>query len=112
MEKHFLRYFATYGTPLRIKSDSRPSFNGEEFSNFSKIHGFKHRKLTPKLPQANAEIENYVKQLKKLAAIAKVSKTDYKAEVMRRMMADRATPHTVTWRSPYETLFGRKMRIG
>ena len=32
-------------------------------------------------------------QIKKSAAIAKVSKADYKAEVMRRMMADRATPH-------------------
>ena len=29
---------------------------------------------------------------------------------MRRMMADRAKPHT--GQSPYETLFGRKMRIG
>ena len=37
---------------------------------------------------------------------------DYKAEVMRRMMTDRATPHTVTGPSPYEMLFGRKMRIG
>ena len=39
-------------------------------------------------------------------------KADYKAEVMRRMMADRATPHTVTGQSPDETLFGRKMKIG
>ena len=35
-------------------------------------------------------------QIKKSAAIAKVSKADYNAEVMRKMMADRATPHTVT----------------
>ena len=27
-----------------------------------------------------------------------------------KIMADRATPLTVTGRSPYETLFGRKMR--
>ena len=112
MEKRFLRYFATYDTSLKIKSDNGPSFNGEEFSNCSKIHGLKHRKSTPKHPQANGEIENYMKQIKKSAAIAKASEADYKAEVMRRMMADRATPHTVTGRSPYETMFGRKMRIG
>ena len=53
-----------------------------------------------------------MKEIKKSAAIAKVFKADYKAEVMRRLMADRATRHTVTGRSPYETLFGRKMRIG
>ena len=41
-----------------------------------------------------------------------MAKADYKAEVLIRMMADRATPHTVTGRSPYEMLFGRKMRIG
>ena len=111
VEKHFLRYFATYDTPLKTKSDNGPPFNGEEFSNFTKIHVFKHRKLTPKHPQGNGEIENYMKQIKKSAAIANVAKVDYKAEVMREMMADRATPHTVTGRSPYKTLFGRKMRI-
>ena len=109
MEKRFLRYFAIYDTSLKIKSDNGPSFNGEEFSNCSKIHGLKHRKSTPKHPQANGEIENY---MKKSAAIAKASEADYKAEVMRRMMADRATPHTVTGRSRNETLFGRKIRIG
>ena len=46
-----------------------------------------------------------MKEIKKSAAIAKVFKADYKAEVMRRLMADRATRHTVTGRSPYETLF-------
>ena len=112
VEKHFLRYFATYGTLLKIKSDKRPPFNGEEFSNFSKIHGFKHQKLTPKHPQANGDIENYMKQIQKTAAFAKVSKADYKAEVMRRMIAERATPQIVTGRSPYQTLLGRKMRIG
>ena len=96
MEKDFLRYFATYGTPLKSKSDNGPPFNGEEFSNFSKIHGFKHRKLTPKHPQGNGKIENYMKQIKKSAAIAHMFKADYRAEVMRRMMADRATPHTGT----------------
>ena len=71
VEKHFLRYFVTYGTPLKIKSDNGPPFNGEEFSNFSKIQGFKNQKLTPKDPQANGEIENYMKQIKKAAAIVK-----------------------------------------
>ena len=50
VEKDFLRHFVTYGTPLKTKSDNELSFNGEEFSNFSKIHGFKHQKLTPKHP--------------------------------------------------------------
>ena len=102
----------SFGTPLKIKSDNGPPFNGEEFSNFSKIHGFKHRKLTLKHSQGNGEIENYMKQIKKSAAIANVSKADYKAEVMRRMMADTAIPHAVTGRSPYEMMFERKMRIG
>ena len=46
-----------------------------------------------------------MKKINKTAAISKMSKADYKAEVVRRMMADRAIPHTVIGRSPYETLF-------
>ena len=51
------------------------------------MHGFKDRKLTPKHPEENGKIESYMKQINKTATIAKVSKADYKAEVMRRMMA-------------------------
>ena len=60
-----------------FNGEEKPGFNGEEFSNFSKIHGFKHHKVTPKHLQANGEIEHYIKQIKKAAAIAKVSKADY-----------------------------------
>ena len=62
----------SFGTPLKIKSDNGPPFNGEEFINFSKIHGLKHRKLTPKhlrsskwrnrkLYEANKEISSNCK---------------------------------------------------
>ena len=43
----------SFGTPLKLKSDNGPPFNGEEFINFSKVHGFKHRKLTPKHPRSS-----------------------------------------------------------
>ena len=112
VEKHFLRYFATYGTPLKIKSDNGPPFIGEKFSNFRKIHGFKHWKLTPKHSQANREINQILHEAnKESSGHCKGVQSRLQSRIMWRTMADRATPHTITERSPYVTLFGRKMRV-
>ena len=41
------RLFSTFGAPCVAKSDNGPPFNGEEFTKFACVLGFKHRKVTP-----------------------------------------------------------------
>jgi hypothetical protein len=65
------KLFATFGTPLVVRTDNEPPFNGDEFVKFSQVLGFKHRKVTPLWPRANGEVERFVKTLKKYIKAAK-----------------------------------------
>jgi transposase InsO family protein len=49
------KIFSEYGIPNVLKSDNGPPFNGSDFQKFSQYMGFKHRKITPVWPAANAE---------------------------------------------------------
>ena len=49
------KILSTHGIPIEIKTDNGPSFNSQEFQEFANDLGFKHRKITPLWPQANAE---------------------------------------------------------
>lgn len=64
--------FSTFGAPRVVKSDNGPPFNGEEFTKFACVLGFKHRKVTPVWARANGEVEIFVKTLKKCIKAAKV----------------------------------------
>jgi hypothetical protein len=60
------RLFATFGTPLVVRTDNGPPFNGDELVKFSQVIGFKHRKVTPLWPRANGEVEKRLR-LKRLS---------------------------------------------
>ena len=45
------RTFAAYGVPQVVKSDNGPPFNGDEFAQFAKYLGFKHRKVSSLWPK-------------------------------------------------------------
>ena len=55
------RVFAAYGVPQVVKSDNGPPFNGHEFAQFADYLGFKHRRVTPLWPEANGEVECFMK---------------------------------------------------
>ena len=55
------RIFAAYGIPKVVKSDNGPRFNGHEFAQFANYLGFKHSKVTPLWPEANGEVERFMK---------------------------------------------------
>ena len=54
--------FSTFGASRVVKSDNGPPFNGEEFTKFTHVLGFKHRKVTPRWPRADGEVERFVKR--------------------------------------------------
>ena len=60
------KVFSEFGTPDVVKSDNGPPFNSKEFALFAQDLGFKHRKITPRWPGANGEVERFVRTVKRV----------------------------------------------
>ena len=104
------RIFSEYGVPEVVKSDNGPPFNGSDFKGFAEHLGFRHRKITPIWPQANGEVERFMKTMGKTIKTASVAGLSWKQEMYKFLRNYRATPHSTTKMSPAEALFGRPIR--
>ena len=103
--------FASLGIPVSVSSDNGPPFNSQDFRDFSKYLGFRHERKTPLNPQANAEAEQFMRVLKKLYQISKLTGSNFKQEVFRFLRAYRATPHCTAKVAPADLMYsGRKFR--
>jgi hypothetical protein len=102
--------FALFGVPSVVKSDNGPPFNGSEFQKFASVMGFHHRKVTPLWPQANGEVERFVKTLKKSIKAAKAGGENWRKEMQAFLMSYRTTPHSTTGVAPSSLMFGRAPR--
>jgi len=49
--------FARHGLPEALYSDNGPQFIADKFKVYMQENGIKHRRVTPKWPQANGEVE-------------------------------------------------------
>ena len=54
------KIFAEFGVPVSLKTENGPPFNSHEFKTYASITGFRHRRITPQRPQANAETERFM----------------------------------------------------
>ena len=87
-----------------------PPFQSKQFHEYCEYAGIHHRKITPRHPQANGEVERYMKTLRKCIRGAAVNKQSWEQQIHIMLRSYRSTPHTSTKLSPYEILFRRKMR--
>lgn len=101
---------STFGAPRVVKSDNGPPFNGEEFTKFACVLGFKHRKVTPVWARANGEVEIFVKTLKKCIKAAKVEGRNWRKELQAILRNYRTTPHATTGVAPAVLLLKRPVR--
>ena len=53
------RVFAMFGLPEIVKTDRGPRFQSGRWKKYMKTSGIKHRKITPRWPQANAQAESF-----------------------------------------------------
>ena len=97
----FRRVFNTYGVPEVVKSD-----NGHKFEEYAREEGFKHRKVTPRWPEANGDVGRCMLTIKKTARITVLQGRLLCDEVHREIRAYRATVHPTTGASPNKLMFG------
>ncbi|XP_064472857.1 uncharacterized protein K02A2.6-like [Ornithodoros turicata] len=102
--------FAVHGIPYVLKTDNGPPFFGKEFAEFAAHNGIRHHRTTPLWPQANGEVERFIKNVKKTVKAAGIQGRSWKEELHEYLLNYRATPHTTTGITPSELLFGRKIR--
>ena len=101
---------ARWGTPETLKSDNGPPFQSKDFADFAKEEGFKHHRVTPLWPEANGEVERFMRTIKGCINTAKIEGKNWKREMWAFLRNYRATPHSSTKVSPAEAMIGRNIR--
>ncbi|CAE1296729.1 unnamed protein product [Acanthosepion pharaonis] len=99
------KIFAEFGVPVSLKTDNGPPFNSSDFKDYASITGFKHRKITPLWPQANAETGRFMRTVKKSIKAALIKGRSWKQELFKFLLDYRTTPHCTTGVPPASVLF-------
>ena len=86
------RIFAAYGVPEFVKTYNGPSFNGHEFAQFADYRGFVFQKFTPLWPEANGEVEMFMRSFVKVLHTT----TNWKQQMYQFLHNYRVTPHSNT----------------
>ena len=100
------KLFAFVGVPKVLKTDNGPPFNGQKFKDFLESYGVVHRKVTPEHPQANGQVENFMKNIGRVIRTAKAENRDWRQALNLFAMSYRSTPHSSTGKAPSLLLFG------
>ena len=88
--------FSTKGILRVYKTDNGSPFQSFAFANFAELWGFKHQKITPYWPRANAGAESFMKKMGKVIRNANLCGSVVKTELQTFLRAYRATPHLTT----------------
>lgn len=100
--------FSVMGLCKEIVTDNGPTFTSDEFKTFLKHNGIKPIPVPPYHPASNGLAERNVQTFKK--GMIKNDKGTIKERLCRFLTKYRSIPHSTTGLSPYELVFGRKMR--
>ena len=93
--------FATHGIPDVIMSDNGPQYSAEAFRQFAAAYHFTHVTSSPKLPQANGELERAIRTAKSM-----LGKNE---DIFSALLTYRSTPLQNGY-SPSELLMGRRLQ--
>ena len=87
---HLRKIFAAHGLLEKVVTDNAANLVSEEFENFLETHGIKHQKVTPRWPQANAEVERFNKTIEKAIRTAHAEGKDWRRDSYRSVAGTRA----------------------
>ena len=103
--------FSRIGFPEEILSDNGPQFNSDLYTQVNKFFCIKQIKTTPYHPSSNGMVERFNGSLKNmLRKLSTDEPDDWDRFIGAALFAYRESPHQSTGFSPYEMVFGRKMR--
>ena len=70
LEPRLRRIFARYGVPQEIVTDNAKTFRSSQFADFMTEFGIKHRKIAPRYPRTNEEVEKLNRSINKVVKTA------------------------------------------
>ena len=105
------KIFSEYGTPKTLKSDNGPPMNSHAFKQFADYLGFRHRKIIPKHPESNAQVERFNRTLGKSIRASHTQNTCWRQDMYAFLRNYRATTHPSTKQPPCVLFFGRSINI-
>ena len=106
----FDRIFAMFGNIEQLKTDNGPPWSSSKWKEYAAYRGFKHRRITPSWPRADAIAEREVRTIMKAIPAATVEGKNWKTELNTFLELYRNTPHSTTNKTPAESIFGRRLR--
>ncbi len=102
--------FSHHGNPECIVTDNGTQFTSAVFAEFLKQRDIKHVRTSVYYPASNGVVERFNCALKGCIQTAIQHAQPWNRAVTEWLQVYRATPHATTGISPYELLYGRKMR--
>lgn len=107
---HLLEMFSRLGLPHSIRADNGPQFASQEFKEFCSHNNINIIYTPPYWPQANGEVENMNRAIKKRLQICHANKSNYRQELQKFTLMYNTTPHGTTGKSPTQLLMNRNIR--
>ena len=108
--KVFHVIFGEYGDPRQIISDNGPTFMSKEIKDYFSKHVVVHHQITPYWPQANREIEYFMKSMMKVIQSACIEQKDWENALQEFLFSYHVTPHSSTEILPVELMYSRRIR--
>lgn len=106
--RHLRNVFAIHGLCETLVSDNGASFVSEEMKQFLSANKIKHVTTAPYHPSTNGLAERMVQTVKD--KLRKMKDISWDVKIPRMLLGLRATPCTVTNKSPAELLMNRRLR--
>jgi len=108
VERELNNILSLFGIPAVMRTDNGPPFNGEDFAEYAARMGFMHQKIMPVWPEANGEVERFMRTLGKIIRTATAEGANWREQLHSFLRNYRATAHPATGQSPTLLLFNRQ----
>jgi len=110
--KLFHHWITIFGVPLRIHTDRGTNFESDLFQSMCSLLGIKKTRTSPYYPQSDGLVERVFRTIKlMISAVVKERQISWCETLPIVEMGLRASIQDSIGFSPFEVLFGRKMRL-